>query len=153
MARAEMVPGGGFGIDTSDFRAVAKALRAAAPQTAKALRKNLRTAGLGVAAEARKKAGEHSKSIPPTVKVRVASTTVSIVAGGQNAPLAALYEIGNKGRNPGDFRHPVFGNRNVWVTQKGYPFLRPAALAARAELEVAVVAALDEAVRIIQFDR
>jgi hypothetical protein len=56
--------------------------------------------------------------------VRSSGIRVSVVAGGAKAPDAAPYE--NKGVD-GFFRHPVFGNREVWVDQKARPFLRPAA--------------------------
>lgn len=48
---------------------------------------------------------------------------VVVYAGGPSAPEAAPLE--NDGKF-GTFRHPVFGNREVWVAQKGRPFFTPA---------------------------
>lgn len=48
---------------------------------------------------------------------------VVVYAGGQGAPEAA--PLDNEGKS-GTFRHPVFGNRDVWVAQKARPFFTPA---------------------------
>lgn len=160
MARSQTVTvrTGGSGIDTSDFRAVAKALRQAQPELARELRKSLRKAGEIVAVEARSLAEKDSKSIPPTIKVRVASATVSVVAGGKDAPVAGLFELGNTGGSKsasasrkGVFRHPVFGNRDVWVNQPMHRFLAPAAASRAMQVERAVLGALDQATRTIVF--
>ncbi len=152
---------GGTGIDTSDFRAAAKALRHADRGLAKDLREELRKAGMIVADEAKALVAPYSKSIGPTIKVRVASTTVAVVAGGAEAPLAGLFELGNTGNRRksaaasqrGVFRHPVFGNRGVWVDQRMHRYLAPAAKSQQPRVEERVVAALDKATRIIVFDR
>lgn len=109
-----------------------------------------------VALEAKAIASEHSKSIPPSIKVRTSGATVAIIAGGRGVPLASLYESGNAGgiksRSAlwtGRFRHPVFGNRDVWVWQDLHHYLAPAAAARAVEVERDVVAALDEAVKTI----
>jgi hypothetical protein len=160
MARRQTVTvRGQGGVDTSDFRATAKVLRTAAPDVNKKLRKGLREAGLVVAEEAKKIASEHSKTIAGTVKVRVASTTVAVVAGGKT-PLAALYELGNTGNHArsatagggGTFRHPVFGNMDNWVSQKSYPFLAPAAVKSGPVVERLVLRELDEVIRHITFE-
>lgn len=152
MANTVIVKSGGIGIDTTDFRVVAKALRLAGGQTAKNLRRGLRAAGEIVATEARAISSANSKKIPPTIKVRVTSTTVSVVAGGNGVPEAGLFEMGNAGRSAsGTFRHPVFGDKEVWVDQPMHPFLKPAAANKENELETAVVAVLDDAVKTITF--
>ena len=50
---------------------------------------------------------------------------------------------------PGNFRHPLFGNRAYWYEQRAHPYLRPAAemLAPKVADEVldAVGAAIDKA--------
>lgn len=157
---------GGIGIDTSDFRTVATALRRAGGQAPKTLRRNLRAAGEIVAVEARAISSEHSKKIPATINVRVASTTVSVVAGGAQAPTGGLFELGNVGggaksasaNRSGVFRHPVFapkgsvGDHSVpWVNQDMHPYLAVAAANKSAELLEAVVATLDEATKTITF--
>lgn len=47
----------------------------------------------------------------------------AVEAGG--GPLAGLWEEGNKGSALSDptFRHPVFGNTEVWVDQQKWPYL------------------------------
>ena len=54
---------------------------------------------------------------------RRAHVAVSVVAGGAKAPHARAFE--NRGRE-GDFRHPVFGDREKWVAQTAHPYLGPA---------------------------
>ena len=159
-----IVGSGGFGIDTTAFRDVAKALRFAGGEAPKNLRRSLRAAGEIVAVEAKSIASEHSSSIPPTIKVRVTGATVSVVAGNANVPLAGLYELGNyrvshgvtHNRGGDSFRHPVFvakkdlpGPDGSWVDQPSWQFLKPAALNKEDELEVAVTAVLDDAVKTI----
>ena len=149
---------GGSGIDTRDFRNVVKVLRKASPQSARELRKNLRSAGVIVAAKAKEIAGEHSEKIPPTIKVRVSSTTVAVVAGGKDAPTAGLFELGNTGGSKsaaasrrGEFRHPVFGHREVWVKQEMHPFLAPAAESTAPEFTAKVEETLDGLAKLIVF--
>jgi len=43
---------------------------------------------------------------------------------------------------PGGWRHPVFGNRNVWVRQVGSPYFRTTIAAARGELTGSVITAM-----------
>lgn len=47
--------------------------------------------------------------------------------------------------NSRQWRHPTFGNRDVWQTQHGNPFFGAAVLAHREQLRAAVEAALNEA--------
>jgi hypothetical protein len=44
--------------------------------------------------------------------------------------------------NPNGWRHPVFGNRNVWVPQKGHPYFRATVTQAKGELTSGVVTAM-----------
>jgi len=44
--------------------------------------------------------------------------------------------------NPGGWRHPVYGNRNVWVHQTGNPYFRTTITAARGELTGSVITAM-----------
>lgn len=157
---ASIINSGGFGVDTSDFRVVATALRRAGGETPKRLRTGLRTAGEIVATEARAIVGAYSESVPPTIKVRVTSTTVSVVAGGNGVPMGGLLEEGNAaGSHTGPtFKHPVFapkdshGDQSVkWVDQPMHPYLLPAAARKEPEFEVAITACLDEAVKTIVF--
>lgn len=82
--------------------------------------------------EAAKKIAErHSQNVADSIRMRALPGMVVISAGSDQVPIAALWETGNKGTHDGGraqgvyFRHPVFG-QDVWVSQRRYPFLRPA---------------------------
>jgi hypothetical protein len=126
-----------------DMRNLPEALR-------KKVRPKIRQAVEIVAADARTRAGWSSR-IPATVRIRTSFRTdreqVSVDAGGKNAPHARPYE--GLGRNP--FRHPVYGNREVWVPQAARPFLMPAARAHRATVDGLLQAAFAEAAQGIGF--
>jgi hypothetical protein len=108
------------------------------------LRVGFRKAGQGVLADARSNASWSSR-IPGAMSLRTStkanSAGVFIRVDARKAPHARPYE-GVTGRND-SFRHPVFGNREVWVAQRTRPFLFPAAIKGRA----AVVAAAESAVK------
>ena len=59
------------------------------------------------------------------------SAGVAITVSGRKAPHARPLE--NLGR-PGSFRHPVFGNRDRWVSQAARPFLFSAVAGAEEDL-------------------
>jgi hypothetical protein len=141
---------GSISVDTRDFKSFARALRKAEPLLAKSMRTKLRAAGQLVADEAKSNVDQYSSTIAGTIKVRTSGTTVSVVAKGV---LAGLFEMGNKGSSGGGtFRHPVFGNQDVWVNQKMHPFLSKA-LADKEEAAVALILdALEEAMEAICAD-
>lgn len=136
---------GGITFDTHEYRAFARELRKAEPELAAKLRTQLRTSGAIIGDEAKLRASEFSSSIAATIRVRVAGLTVTVVAGGKNVPIAALEEAGNKGlRTTGhSFKHPVFGNRKVWVEQPMHPYLVPAFEHHQEKFEAAVVDAVN----------
>ena len=143
----ENVGQAGIGIDTSDFRKFARALTKAAPLIAGVLRVNLRGVGDVVAEEARSLARPYSSTIPDSIKVRVSGATVSVLGGGTGVPLGGLFELGNvNSKDSSEFRHPVFGNRNVWASQPMHPFLLPALANKIDAAEAAATAALDIAI-------
>jgi hypothetical protein len=140
----------GMGINTTDFARFAKALAIAGPLLSRTLKINMRGVGDLVAQEARTIVGPYSTTIPDSIKVRVGGfgATVSVVAGGPGVPMAGLLELGTSGsaKNATTFRHPVFGNRDVWATQSMHPFLGPAVARKIDAAETAAVEALDLAV-------
>lgn len=133
-------------VDARSLNRLGRDLRRAAPEAAMVARARIRAAAAVVAEDAKGRAS-FSTRIPETIKVRGTGFGVKIVAGGPAAPDAAPLE--NRGRE-GEFRHPVFGNRENWVSQKAHPFLAPALEAHRemvaAEIEAAVFEAVERAV-------
>jgi hypothetical protein len=120
------------GVDTKELRALTRSLRDFKPS--KEMHKALRVAGQLIADDAKALIEPHSKTVGPSIRVRVSKTKISVVAGGENVPMAGLLELGNKGRGKsqaasrrGSFRHPVFGDRSVWVNQPTHSYLLPAA--------------------------
>ena len=141
-----------FGVDTSDLKAFIKDLKRASPAAARGIRTVVKGAAEIVAAEARADVSQHSQSIPPTIKARTylsaSRRSTATVTAGKGVPLAALYELGNKGskQSGSTFRHPVFA-RGVsgaleqtedWVDQARWPFLLPAAERKAPEVEAAL---------------
>lgn len=124
----------GISIDTSSFSKFARDLRAVAPELKLELLREMKQAGEIVAEDARARS-DWSTRIPGSIKVSVSGDSIKVVANKKKAPNAKPIE--NHGKD-GTFRHPVFGNREVWVDQRARPFLRPALLAHR-EMVVAAV--------------
>lgn len=131
---------------------IARDMRKLTPETQKAVRPRLRQGGEIIASEARS-LSDWSSRIPGTVRVRTSfredREKVSVIAGGSGAPHARPYEgIATQGDT---FRHPVYGNREVWVSQDKRPFIFPAAEAKGEEVTGLVRAALDDAAASIGF--
>lgn len=86
--------------------------------------------GKQVQTKARNKASsDGSLQIPPTIRGGLVTPhEYRIEAGGESVPIAGLWELGNRGGSERSttFRHPVWGNKNVWVEQNRYPYLQPA---------------------------
>lgn len=145
---------GGSGIDTSEFKGVALALKAARPMLRLELMRGLKAAGDLVAKDAVAIVAPFSESIPPTIKTQRRGVGVAVRAGGgttesgEESPLAGLFEIGNKGKKSsaasagGVFRHPVHGS-DTWVNQEMHPFLAVAGKRNQAKVDALVYKALD----------
>lgn len=138
-------------IDTSSFRRFADVLRRHSVELAGKLDEHLLEAGKLVADEAKSRVSAHSTKVPGTVRVEPREHAVAVVAGGSGVPIAGLFERGNKGRGttPSTFRHPVFGNSTVWVTQPAHPFLRPALASKRSEIVELTAGAVEETIHAI----
>ena len=82
----------------------------------------------------------HSSKVASTIHMKLVPGMVVITVGDDKTPVAALWELGNVGTHDSGrvqgvtFRHPVFGNREVWVSQRRFPMLRPAEQALRKEI-------------------
>lgn len=139
----------GMTADVLSLRNLARQFRTMEPRIARRVNTNLRAAAEDVVAAAREKAS-WSTRIPPTIHASASGvTSVTIRAGtakaAGGAPHAKAYEHAGA---PGAFRHPVFGNRQVWVSQQGRPFLHPAVIerleALTESLREAVILAIRE---------
>lgn len=129
--------------DLSDLKRLAAVLRIVEPIYLKDLYSAVGAAGELVASRARENAS-FSRRIPASVKTRRRGLRVTIQAGGPGVGDAAPLEHGGR---PGTFRHPVFGNKNVWVEQAAHPFLTPAVEETEEEGFALVVGAVDSALR------
>lgn len=128
-------------IDTSGLKELASVLRRTDPAIKKEFYKGLRQAG-HIVEEVAVFYSRWSGRIPSSLVVRGSGLHVQVAARSSIAPDAAPFEHGGQ---EGTFRHPVYGNREVWVDQPAHPFLAPA-LAARIDqvLEV-TMGAVDSA--------
>ena len=111
------------GIDASGLAALQRDLKKASGDSLKLFRAALKKGGEIIASDARSRIAGTSQRIADSVRVGATNKGVYVRAGGAKAPHAAPFE--NLGKD-GTFRHPVFGNRNVWVEQTAHPFLLPA---------------------------
>lgn len=128
-------------IDTSNLKQLAAVLRKAQPELKKSLYKALRVSGEMVKEQAVFESLWSSR-IGGSLKVQGSGLHIKVVAQGSIAPEAAPLEHG--GQN-GPFRHPVFGNRDVWVSQPARPFLAPALSARFTQIVELVDSAVDDA--------
>jgi hypothetical protein len=77
----------------------------------------MKAAAVIIAREAQRLASVWSVQIPPSIRVSARATSATI-----SSRVGPAYPNEVKG-----VRHPVFGNREVWVTNQYRPFLAPAA--------------------------
>lgn len=127
-------------VDVSQLKTFARDLRRADPILAKNFLTGMARSGDIVALAAKRNAA-FSTRIPASIKVRRRGLAVRVQAGGDKAPDAAPFEHGGLA---GTFRHPVFGNRNVWVTQRAHPFLTPAVEQTAVPFEAEILAQVDK---------
>lgn len=141
-AYARSVAGFGLSVDASELAFLADRLAMVPREVHKEVRPRLAEAGQKVKASAAANASWSSR-IPDALTSRVRLTGnrpgVYVQASSAKAPHARPFE-GMTGRNP--FRHPVYGNQNVWVAQAARPFLVPALR----ENDAEVKASMNEAV-------
>lgn len=121
-----------------------RALKKYAPEVAKEFNKESRAVAVRITTVARENAS-WSRRIPGAIKPSVTAKGVGVRVVKKIAPHGGLYERGGSGDRSGSFRHPVFGNRDVWVTSPTRPFLRPAVEANRDEAMAAMLRAIENA--------
>lgn len=118
-------------------------LRAMSKEVRREIRPALKKAAEPMVAAARANASWSSR-IPRAIRVAVIKRGVEIRVSAKRAPHARPYE-GISGN--GQFRHPVFGNRDRWVPQKTRPFLDPAVKAHRNKIRPSLFAIVEEAAK------
>lgn len=106
-----------------EIRRLVRDFRKLPPDLRKELRPALRKAALPILADSRNRSS-WSTRIPRATRISTKFQArrggVVIAVSGKRAPHARPYEhLGSAGT----FRHPVFGNRDVWVPQAARPFL------------------------------
>lgn len=128
-----------FGIDARSWSEFVRAVRRADKDAQRLLIKSIKKGVDGIVGLVKSEAG-FSNRIPASVHASVTAKGVSIKAGGSRAPHAAAFEHGGQG---GEFRHPVFGHRDVWVAQAAHPFLQTTVFANESKLLDAAEAGID----------
>lgn len=131
-----------MGVEFNSVRVLAKEFGGVPKDLRDELRPRMRLAGAKVQRDIQAGAGFSSR-IPGAVRIGVAfgSKTggVRIYVDQKKVPHARPIE--NLGR-AGTFRHPVFGNREVWVEQPAQPFFFPAVKRNRAQVRELVADAV-----------
>lgn len=126
---------------------LARSLHRMGPAGRRNLKTRMEALGQPVAAEARRRAAWSSR-IPGAISVRPVVTGTSagiqVRAAAADAPHARPFEgLGGAGQ----FRHPVYGNRENWVSQATRPYLQPAVKANEGRAAEACAAAIEDAAR------
>jgi len=108
----------------AQFSLFVEQLRSVPKESKKAVRKAIVAATADIRGEMARRAS-WSTRIPGAIGVRTqfSSAQVQIRVNQARAPHARPYEGLSSGSS---FRHPVFGNRNVWVAERARPFFFPA---------------------------
>ncbi|AQZ67637.1 unnamed protein product [[Actinomadura] parvosata subsp. kistnae] len=132
---------------TEAIRVLQKDLGSIEPDLRKKLRPALKTAAEPIVADAKVRAS-WSARIPRAISLSIRFSKrdpgVSMRVRRAVAPHGRPYE-GIRGN--ATFRHPVFGNRDRWVTQQTRSYLAPAAESGMDGALAATVAAVDETAR------
>jgi hypothetical protein len=112
-----------MGVNYVSVRWLARELGGVPKELRRELRPRIRLAGQELVGDLKASSAGFSQSIPPAVRMTVsfASKTggVRIFVDRKKAPAARPLEHAGAA---GTFRHPVFGNRDVWVAQQAHPF-------------------------------
>jgi hypothetical protein len=114
------------------------------------LRRGVKKAGERVRVAVRDRAATFSRQIPPKVKTKVSlgrSAGVRIIVDDPSGEAGAL---NNRDRS-GTFRHPVFGDRNNWVSQAAHPFFVTAAQPAAVQAVGDIRHVMDDVARKLGF--
>lgn len=130
---------GSFKIDDSEWQEIQKALRKFAPETKKVMNRTIRQAANRVKADAARGFKEYSGNVHKALGVQVTSKHVAIQLRKRKVAYAPISETGG--------RHPVYGNRRVWVDHPARPRLGPAVDAVKPRLAREIDEAVTDAAR------
>ena len=134
---------------SQELAKLARDLHRMGPAGRRRLKKAFEEAGRPLEADARSRASWSSR-IPGAISVRPLMSDVRGMVGVQlrvssaDAPHARPYEGMGQG---GSFRHPVYGNREVWVSQQTRPYAFPAVKATADKILPAIGDAYEAAAR------
>lgn len=106
-------------------------------------KKKGQTLGLRASLAAAAKADFNGTSKGGVVKIKISSTRFLSVSGRVNRSLPYYVE----GRRKRAWRHPVFGNTDVWVEQQKHPFLGVTVMRHKKDFVNAVQGAVDETMK------
>jgi len=121
-------------------------LRAMPPEIRRKLRPRLLQVTRPMVNRAKANAG-WSRRIPGAIGLSVTKNGVLIRVNVKKAPHARAYEGLSGNNRSGYFRHPVFGDEDVWVAQRERPFLLPAVQAYRDTVEPAIRGVVEDVAR------
>lgn len=138
-------------LEVKGVRELATALGTLPKELQVELREGLKEAADIIAAQAKDNAS-FSTRIPAAIytKARLGLHGGAIVGvDSDTAPEARVLELGNVGsRSMTEFRHPVFGDRDVWASEPMHPFLFPALTQKRAAALAVIEARVRDAARL-----
>jgi hypothetical protein len=134
------------------FTQLQKQLGAMGPKQRRRLRADFARIGQAAASDARSRAGAWSTRIPSAISTRPlindAQSRVGVeVRVSKRVPHARAYEGISQQGSISYFRHPVYGNREAWVSQKTRPYLWPAVRGRQGEMRRAVEQTVDAVAR------
>lgn len=136
-------------VDFHEISFFAEQLQKAGKEIQPTIRKTVQEAAQVTTDEMKSRASWSSR-IPGAISTKVSfaqrGAGITIRVNRRAAPHARPFEGLQAGASRGQFRHPVFGHRDRWVSQATRPFFRPAIEATRAEfvsrLETALIRTL-----------
>ncbi|NUR28504.1 MAG: HK97 gp10 family phage protein [Hamadaea sp.] len=116
------------------------------------MRTVVRQVGQSALSDARSRAGSWSRRIPASISMRdyvsPAQGRVGVeLRASKSVPHARPYEGISQQGSTSYFRHPVFGNRERWVSQKTRPYLWPAVNGRAPAMRAGIEKAVDDAAR------
>lgn len=129
-----------IGIYATGVAELRRALREFTPAVKKSFDRRLRDIAKDAAEDARARAA-WSKKIPPGITSGVTNRGPYIRYRAAAPTIGRLEELRET------WRHPLFGNRQHWYTQRGRKFLQPAAEAKSETIEREMLEAIEEAKR------